>query len=565
MSAGGRRATVGVMPRAGGCLVLFLAASGCGAHLHRPFDAATAEQAASELKDAKLTDGFAPEFEQAAKMLEEELTVVRAWAQQGRDRDLLDVLSATAADEHDPDTEILLHESCRGRFKGDGWTLLCSKLARRLVSVGGLTPPAAAAPEPKPTRGRTSTSAAPAAPDAWTLLAGKLRGMALQWRGPNSDEGRIAGVSTELSLRARSRDPSGTMARAIASPRCPARPAASRDPVITDVTARHASVCAARRANLLALQSTVGGELGALASRELQIHDALAVHDEELARRIAAYDEARRACVGDPTARGPCEVPRVQATFAAIGEIPPPRALQDAGYEALAREGRVLQLAAQIAALDQLIEARQIDRKQPTDVAPKSGDSTPLALALHQTIDGIERVKQVVDAFELAVLALIRETLRVEHVALTAASGHAERRRRVELARLTALLDELALTVEAFARLQRLASNGCSERPLLQAQASEPCRDDATRVLQALSNAWTLGRAAQRQAQVLELAVRHEASIDRSRAAMAMREVHLAAGVAELVRFNKGGIQPELLALLIVNAVGFGVVAGGVY
>jgi hypothetical protein len=64
---------------------------------------------------------------------------------------------------------------------------------------------------------------------------------------------------------------------------------------------------------------------------------------------------------------------------------------------------------------------------------------------------------------------------------------------------------------------------------------------------------------------VLDLAVRHEASIDRSRAAMAMREVYLAAGVAELVKFNNGGIKPETLALLIVNAVGFGVVAGGVY
>jgi hypothetical protein len=75
-------------------------------------------------------------------MLKEELEVARAWAQQGRDRDLLDVLAATASDEHDPDTEILLHPRCRQRFAGDGWTTLCSKLARRLAVVGGFEPAA---------------------------------------------------------------------------------------------------------------------------------------------------------------------------------------------------------------------------------------------------------------------------------------------------------------------------------------------------------------------------------------------------------------------------------------
>ena len=84
-------------------------------------------------------------------------------------------------------------------------------------------------------------------------------------------------------------------------------------------------------------------------------------------------------------------------------------------------------------------------------------------------------------------------------------------------------------------------------------------------MLLAYSNAWTLGRAGQQQADVLELGVRHEASIDRSRAAMAVREVYLAAGVAELARFSRGGIKPEALAQIIVSAVGFGVVAGGVY
>ena len=39
---------------------------GCGAHLHRPHDAAAAEQAEVELKGARLTEGFAPELALAA-------------------------------------------------------------------------------------------------------------------------------------------------------------------------------------------------------------------------------------------------------------------------------------------------------------------------------------------------------------------------------------------------------------------------------------------------------------------------------------------------------------------
>lgn len=551
------------------CLALSLAAAaaGCGAHLHRPQDAASAEQAASELKEARLTDGFAPEFVQAAKMLEEELAVARAWAQQGRDRDLLDVLSATAIDEHDPEAEILLATSCRGRFKADGWTLLCSKLARRLALVGGLEVPAAAAPEPKPARGKPAPTT-PRPPDAWTLLSGKLRGLAIAWRGPNSDEAQIARVGTEFGLKARTRGTeaaSATVTAAVNTPRCPARPIVTPDAALADVARRYAGLCTARRANLLAVQATAGGELGAQATRALAVHDALVAYDVELARRLSVYEAARLACVGDPAARTACDPHQVKLAFSALGDIPAAQGLAKYGYEALAREGRLLQLGAQIAALDHLIETRQLARRGEPPAGAIRGDATPLALALHQTIEGIERIKAVTDAFELTVLALIRETLRIEHAALGMATKHAERRRRIELARLSAQLDETALLVEAFARLQRLAAAGCTDRPLLAAQAADPCRDDTTRVLQALSNAWTLGRAGQRQAEVLELAVRHEASIDRSRAAMAMREVHLAAGVAELVKFNQGGIQPEVLALLIVNAVGFGVVAAGVY
>ena len=171
----------------------------------------------------------------------------------------------------------------------------------------------------------------------------------------------------------------------------------------------------------------------------------------------------------------------------------------------------------------------------------------------------------MVDAFELSVLSLIRETLRVEHGALQTMIGHAERRRRIELAKLGAQLEEYTLLLAAFVDFQRLERAGCSQRPILEAQASEGCRDELSRLLLAYSNAWSLGRAAQAQADVQELGVLHEASIDRSRAAMAVREVYLIAGVAELLRFNQGGLKPEALAQLIVSAVGFGVVAGGVY
>ena len=544
-------------------LSLFVAA-GCGAHLHRPQDASTADQAATELKAAQLTDGFAPELAQAAAMLEEELKVVRSWAQEGRDRDLLDVLAATAVDEHDPDTEILLHPRCRGRFAGDGWPTLCHKLAMRMGVVGGFEPPVVTAPAKpvKPVKGKV---AAPVAMDPVMTLAGTLRGLALAWHGPHSDESQIARAGTDIGLRARGKDLSqgpGTE-NPIAAPRCPSRPLSTQDPGLAEAGQRHAALCKARVANLQAVAKHAGGQLADKASRALAIDAALGRFDAQLAQRIAVYEQARRPCTA--LVGLACDPAQVERAFAALGDVEIGRELVALDFAALAREGRQIQLASQLAALTELIEAREIGKRSAQPAGVVGADSSPLATALHQTIEGIDKVKKVTDAFQVAVLSLIRETLRVEHALLATASAHAERRRRIELARLSAQLDEYALLTDAFARLQRLEAAGCTAKPLIAAQAQDGCRDDATRALQSLSNAWTIGRAAQREADALDLAVRHEASIDRSRAAMAMREVYMAAGVAELVKFNKGGINPETLALLIVNAVGFGVVAGGVY
>ena len=157
---------------------LSVLAPGCGAHLHRPHDAAAADQAEVELKGARLTEGFAPELAQAAEMLTQELAAARAWAQTGRDRDLLDVLSATAADEGDPETEILLHPRCLGRFKGDGWATMCSKLARRVELLGGLSLPfGQVVSEAKPANrpGRKELAKPPAAADPMVQLLVALR------------------------------------------------------------------------------------------------------------------------------------------------------------------------------------------------------------------------------------------------------------------------------------------------------------------------------------------------------------------------------------------------------
>lgn len=571
--------------------------AGCGAHLHRPHDAAAADQAKVELQGARLTEGFAPELEQAGKMLAEELAVARSWAQQGRDRDLLDVLAAKAADEADPDTEVLFHVRCRGRFKGDGWPTLCNKLTRRIAELGGLTLPLApvVAPEPvkaAPGRARKDLPArAPAGPDALTSLLTALRGQTRLWRGPNSDEARLARSGTDFVMRARAEGLSPGTAPLPRCPGPPSSPALRELPAVAAEAERGRGLCGDRRRNLETLQRTLcagadgctGGRLGAEAAAALAVHDALAAYDVELARRVDAYAAARRPCDAPgptsppgqvsgagPSAPATCDPAQVRRAFAALAEIPVPARLEARAYGVLAREGRALQLGEQLAALDRLIEARQLRAARrpattPGSAAPTTTVAPALAEALHATIDGISEVEKVVDAFELSVLTLIRETLRVEHAALRTMIGHAERRRRIDLARLSAQLEEYTLLLAAYVDLQRLERAGCTQRPLLDAQAAEGCREELSRLLLAHSNAWTLGRAAQAQADVLELGVHHEASIDRSRAAMAVREVYLIAGVAELARFNQGGLPPEALAQLIVNAVGFAVVAGGVY
>lgn len=568
-----------------------LALSACGAHLHRPHDAEAADQAVTELKGARLTEGFAPELAQAAEMLTQELAAARAWAQTGRDRDLLDVLSATAADENDPDTEILLHPRCRGRFKGDGWTTLCSKLTRRIEELGGLTLPfgqVVAEPKPGPGRGRKELQArAPAGPDALVSLLVALREQMRAWHGPQSDAARLAKAGTDFVVTARA---AGLSAGSSPSPRCPdapARPGAVRSPEVEAEAARVRGLCAKRRDNLVALGTAScagaagcsGGRLAEQAKAVLAVHDALAAHDLELARSLDVYAAARQRCEEVAVAAGPagpagpgapanCDAAQVERAFAGLAQITVPAGLRARGFGVLARQGRAIQLGEQIGALDELIERRE-DRVARSPAAtgelPRSRATPALVRVLHSTITGMDRVEAAVDAFHLAVLTLIRETLRVERAALEAAIGHAERRRRIDVAKLAAQLDEYTQLIAAYADLQRAERAGCGARPLVAAQAQDGCRDETTRMLLAYSNAWTLGRAGQQQADVLELGVHHEASIDRSRAAMAVREVYLAAGVAELAKFNHGGIRPEALAQIIVSAVGFGVVAGGVY
>lgn len=569
----------------------------CGAHLHRERDAEGSQQAQAELKAARLTEGFAPELQQASAMLEQELALARAWAQAGRDRDLLDVLSATAIDENDPETEILMHPRCRGRFKADGWTTLCSKLSRRIAELGGLTLPLAPmvpmVQEP-PASGRSRKEPVkPAGPDPLLGLLAELRGQGRAWTGPQSDAARLAKAGTDLVVGARA---IGLSETAVPLPRCPAAPPApgvQLDPAIVAGLKRVHGLCGDRRRNLGALfkigcagvTECTGGRLGAASAAAAAVHDALVAHDGELSRRLDAYAAARRPCettgssghvlaasttgssgqvVLGPSGPATCDPAQVQRAFAALGEIPTHPALAAQDYTALAREGRVIQLREQLAALAALITARSGAAPTRTQTGgPKV--SPALARALHSTVAGIQRVEAVVDAFEVAVLSLIRETLRVEASTLASAVGHAERRRRIDLARITAQLDEYTLLVAAYADLQRLERSGCALKPVLEAQQQPTCRDETTRMLLAYSNAWTLGRAAQQQADVLDLGVRHEASIDRSRAAMAVREVYLVAGVAELAKFTRGGFQPEALAQIIVSAVGFGIVAGGVY
>ena len=568
----------------------------CGAHLHRERDAEGSQQAQTELKAARLTEGFAPELQQAAAMLEQELLLARAWAQTGRDRDLLDVLSATALDENDPETEILMHPRCRGRFKADGWTTLCSKLSRRIAELGGLTLPLAPVvptPEPAASGRPRKEPVRPAGPDPILGLLADLRGQGRAWTGPQSDAARLAKAGTDLVVSARAMGLSET---AVPLPRCPAAPPApgvQLDPAIVAGLKRVHGLCGDRRRNLGALfkvgcagvAECKGGRLGAASAAAAAVHDALVAHDGELSRRLDAYAAVRRSCEttgssghvlaasttgsSGQVARGgsgpaTCDPAQVQRAFAALDEIPTHPALAAQDYTALAREGRVIQLREQLAALGALITARSGD--SPKRVQTGGMQVSPaLARALHGTVAGIQRVEAVVDAFEVAVLGLIRETLRVEVSALSSAIGHAERRRRIDLARVTAQLDEYTLLIAAYADLQRLERSGCALRPFLEAQQQPTCRDETTRMLLAYSNAWTLGRAAQQQADVLDLGVRHEASIDRSRAAMALREVYLVAGVAELAKFTRGGFQPEALAQIIVSAVGFGIVAGGVY
>ncbi|WP_434415176.1 hypothetical protein [Nannocystis pusilla] len=731
--------------------LFFAAALGCGLHLHRPRDAATAEGADGELKASRLVDGFTEELAQSQAMLTDEVAAAQAWAEVGRNRDLLDILGARG--EADPNVQILFFTRCRARFKGDGWTTLCSKISTRLHTLVGHAFPLAEAPAP--VVGRPKSPPAPA-PDPAADLLRELRTLQRHWKGPDSGESRLARAVNEHQMAARALHLGSADA---AGPGCPAFLQPGTSPVLQASRDRQRRLCMDRRDNLAALRERVvcngpacaPSELGAQVDQLLAVHDALQQHHEELSRRLFAYEAAKQPCSApeppakgkapltpaprpaqspsasqpeptpatstpppaqpqnqerpasaaslslpdaaspqtgrfvlsasalapvpldmpsgtgsfDPVARsmspsaGPfapavfdllqqpavpavfpgagligrpwlapapstasgdasapsgaattsptlapsdatpaaspapspatrapataapstpfmtgasqaCDDTVLQTRFAELANVPIPAILTAYDLRPLAELGRWYQLAEQLAAVDALIEAGQIRarRKAAADANPAAAKALAgaprFARVVHTTIVGIDRLQQTVDTLALAVLALIRETLRVEHDALVAAIGHGERRLRLARAKLVAQLDEAVLLMEAQASLVKLERAGCPAQALMAAYEGGKCRDELTRALVAFGNAWMLGRANQKRADVLDLGVRHDASIVRSRAAMALRQVYLAAGVTELVKFTRGGMAPEALAQLIVSTVGFGVLTGAV-
>ncbi|MCY1006352.1 hypothetical protein OV079_12425 [Nannocystis pusilla] len=285
--------------------LFFAAALGCGLHLHRPRDAATAEGADGELKASRLVDGFTEELAQSQAMLTDEVAAAQAWAEVGRDRDLLDILGARG--EADPDVQVLFFTRCRARFKGDGWTTFCSKISTRLHALVGHAFPLAEAPAP--VVGRPKSPPAPA-PDPAADLLRELRTLQRHWKGPDSGESRLARAVNEHQMAARALHLGSADA---AGPGCPALEQPGTSPVLQASRDRQRRLCMDRRDDLAALRERVvcngpacaPSELGAQVDQLLAVHDALQQHHEELSRRLFAYEAAKQPCSAlEPPAKG---------------------------------------------------------------------------------------------------------------------------------------------------------------------------------------------------------------------------------------------------------------------
>ncbi|HEY8379686.1 MAG TPA: hypothetical protein VIK91_24505, partial [Nannocystis sp.] len=283
-------------------LATLVVSLGCGLHLHRPHDAATAESADSELKASRLVDGFAEEFAQSRAMLAEELAAAQTWAEVERDRDLLDILGARG--ESDPEVAPLYFPRCQARFRGDGWTTLCSKISTRLHDLTGYALPFDG-PPPTGSKGKQLT---PLGPDRTADLLRDLRGLQRHWKGPHSGESQLARAVSEYELTARAHRLSGA-----AGPpaRCPLFDPPGRSPVLTASIERQRALCKARRDNLEAIERSVchgescgASALGAHAVALIAVHDALAAHHDELSRRLYAYEAAKRPCTRPDPAGG---------------------------------------------------------------------------------------------------------------------------------------------------------------------------------------------------------------------------------------------------------------------
>lgn len=549
---------------------LALGLAACGGHLHRQADALVSEAAMKEVEALEFDEGFAAREQIEAELLDEELEAALHEVAAARDAALLAVIDDLG---------------------GGGRRIWERDLDRKLEGLTGV--------------GFDADMGALG--ERYVQAAEELGAFEAAIRELERERDTYLARAVELDLPAR-RAP---------MPRCPGADDPARDPGLDSQWQGFAEACAELHATLVAIgggggDGGSGGELQRQARTVARIHELLEGRARVASELRQPYERARERCSDagdkdeakeknnkDETARivevAACLAPELEATLLAADAIP-----YAEGEEAVlstfdldsvgAGPGDPAHLGVveeQLAAVDRVLAheaAARVTSDAVRDQLEGTTQAAEVGLAL-AVVGTVARVRLDVDkgrySLGRAELVLVRELLALERDGTR--EIHELGRRRLDLLhlgleamlreRLSLLAAESFLLDPSCAGLsitdaithEAGADAGAPEADTDTVAARRQCATFLDGSLIQYANAWSLGAARRREAEVRADALFEREMRVRSGMTLAIRGVWIAAAVAELHRYNATGLDPQTLATLLTNVAGFAVVAAGVF
>ncbi|UCF67765.1 MAG: hypothetical protein JSV80_00210 [Acidobacteriota bacterium] len=501
----------------------WLGSAGCATHLHRASDFQLAVEARAAFETARLSEAGAIEREQLAGMLERELAAVRTHTLALRDAELVAILESEQA-------------------LGDDGRLACGIETRSQQIAGARY------------REYLAVLIGKVEPARRAMISAQQQYQRLTVAGTV----RPAGLTCPLSPAARA-----------------AIEEADLDAALRAVITEYGQQCGA----YLAALDDLGAELvppeegladrcplaetdfpspllADLLSILEQARQATEAFDRALGELRGRYARARREHRQAETSRAPVLRTEARAALEELAAIGGPLAdasslLRSVGLEELSHGAIEALVEAQLELVSLLLA---ISAEEPGSGDPSADRETAFAIELLRLIPAIEEEIQAgFSRPRLQTLVFEAELLRARLEAAGRQRTLAQARQRLLMSEKAALVAELELLVEAGKHLARYRASPGACPPIGSlvaafSDASPACREQLLLALALYAHSWSTARTSEEQLDYELIALRHEAALDSSEAALAQWEVLIGLPLMQLVAYHKSGLEPDDIA-----------------